>query len=413
MREALNISKHDAIGRRFNNLDAHDVILRHGWRSRLACWSERTESKEVVACATGSLNRSVTSLLARIGRISGNVNGYYANASAFMRLPFYVEADLLHFHIVHEDYLSPADWIRLAGEKPVVWTWHDPYMMNGHCIYPLGCDRFEIGCPTCPNLKYHFAVHRDRSAQNLREKVEAVKRIDPLVVVASDYMREIVERSLYRDSVRLRVLPFGVEAPETFDPAKAKLALGVPPGNVVVGFRAVWSDYKGLPLVLHALRRFKSRFPTFPLTILTFQEKGLCADLAATCQVIDVGWVWGREIGNYYAAMDFFLMPSKAEAFGLMAIEAMAAGACPVVTYGTALEELVGAPSTAVCAMYDEEAFSDALEAAILRSRQHARQRDARVAYAAKRFSMDAFGEGLGKIYDEEYDYRNGRRRSA
>jgi glycosyltransferase involved in cell wall biosynthesis len=45
-----------------------------------------------------------------------------------------------------------------------------------------------------------------------------------------------------------------------------------------------------------------------------------------------------------YAASDFFVMPSTAEAFGMMAIEAMAC-ARPVIVYdGTSLPEVTAAP---------------------------------------------------------------------
>ncbi|ARV18658.1 Mannosylfructose-phosphate synthase [Curvibacter sp. AEP1-3] len=407
MQQVLNISKHDTIGRRFNNLDAREGFEPYGWHARFACWSERNGPADVVQQASGVPRRSVTRALAKLGRYSGNINGYHRNAGAFVGLPFYQQADLLHFHIVHEEYLSVQDWVRIAAGKPVVWTWHDPYMFNGHCIYSMGCTGFETGCQRCDHLDYHFRVHRDRCARNLEEKRAAVKQIDPLVVLASDYMQDLVDRSVYRDFVRTRVVPFGVREVKALSMELARQRLGIPPHNIVVGFRAVYSDYKGIGLIQAALQRLSTRYPHTPLSVITFQEKGFCEGLSAQFQVIDAGWISDDAIEAYYAAMDFFLMPSRAEAFGLMAIEAMAAGACPVVTYGTALPDLVNAPLHGICSAHTEEDYAQTFEAAVFEHKHHAKRRIARQAYAAERYNLDLFCQRMSAIYNEEYEYHN------
>lgn len=413
MRCVLNISKHDTVGRRFNNLDAKEGFTPHGWSAKFACWSDRKGTSDTVQQALGNNNRLITKALAKLGRYTGNVNGYYRNAEAIRQLPFYQQADLLHFHIVHEEYLSVKDWLRLSQGKPVVWTWHDPYMLNGHCIYSLGCKGFETGCQRCDYLDYHFRVHRDRCARNLEEKRAAVQQMDPLVVVASDYMQDLVRRSVYRDFVRTKVLPFGVREVKALPLEMARERLDIPQHHIVVGFRAVYSDYKGIGLVRAALQRLSSRYPNTPLTVITFQEKGFCQGLSAQFQVIDAGWIGDETIEAYYAAMDFFLMPSRAEAFGLMAIEAMAAGACPIVTYGTALPELVDAPLHGLCSAHTEEAYAQTFETAVFEHKHHAARRLARQAYAAQRYSLDLFCQRMAAIYDEEYEHHHRIRRAA
>ena len=413
MRLALNISKHDTVGRRFNNLDARDGFTTYGWNARFACWSERKGPADAVQQAIGDPNRLSTRILAKVGRYTGNINGYYRNSAAITDLPFYQQADVLHFHIVHEEYLSVQDWLRIASGKPVVWTWHDPYMLNGHCIYSLGCRGFESGCQSCPHLDYHFQVKRDRCARNLEEKRLAVKQMDPLVVVASEYMQDLVQRSVYRDFLRTRVLPFGVKSGTTLSQQAAKEQLGIPEHHIVVGFRAVYSDYKGIALVRAALERLSSNYPDTSLTVITFQEKGFCEGLSAKFQIIDAGWIGDEAIEDYYSAMDFFLMPSKAEAFGLMAIEAMAAGACPIVTYGTALPELVDAPMHGICSAHDPKAYAETFETAIFEHNHHRARRSARQTYAAKHYNLDQFCKSLAAVYDEEYEHYHRIRRST
>jgi glycosyltransferase involved in cell wall biosynthesis len=351
--------------------------------------------------------------LAKLGRYTGNINGYHRNAGAFTALPFHQQADVLHFHIVHEEYLSAQDWLRIAAGKPVVWTWHDPFMLNGHCIYALGCEGFETGCQACPHLDYHFRVHRDRCARNLEERRAVVKQMDPLVIVASEHMLDLVQRSVYRDFLRTRVLPFGVKSADPMAQQAAKEQLGIPGEHIVVGFRAVYSDYKGIALVRAALQRLSANYPGTPLTVITFQEKGFCEGLSPNFQIIDAGWIGDETIEAYYAAMDFFLMPSKAEAFGLMAIEAMAAGACPIVTYGTALPELVDAPLHGICSEHDPQAYAEVFEAAVFAHKHHGARRQARQAYAAEHYNLDRFCKSLATLYDEEYEHHHCVRRTA
>lgn len=413
MRTVLNISKHDAIGRRFNNLDARPGFLSYGWDAKFACWTARTESEEYVEQAGASLTHNMTPWLAKLGRRTGNLNGFYRNASAFTSLDFYRAADLLHFHIVHEEYLSVHDWVEIAAKKPLVWTWHDPYMLSGHCIHPLDCNGFESGCIRCPNLHYHFPVKRDRSALNLEEKLRVVKKLDPMVIVASEYMRELVARSVYENEIRIRVLPFGVDMDTGLTQAEAKRALGIPERNIVVGFRADYSMYKGMPLILNALRRLSTRYPNLSLTVIAFQETGCCSALSSCYQIIDAGWIKGAEIGPYYSAMDYFFMPSVADAFGLMAIEAMAGGATPIVTVGTALPALVGAPVYGLCSEHSEDTYADTVETAILRADLNAEGRAARQHFAHEHYSLNTFCKKLAGIYDEEIEYSHSVRRAA
>jgi glycosyltransferase involved in cell wall biosynthesis len=412
-RTVLNISKHDAIGRRFNNLDAAHSIARYGWNSSFCTWTKPESGFASVVQARSGIGRRWTRFAPMLDVHSGRLDRFYRNSPAIRRLPEYQNADLLHYHIVHERWLSAADWERLAGSKPVVWTWHDPYMLTGHCIYPLDCRGYVDGCPTCPNLRYHFPVRRDHAGANLLRKVRSVGRIDPMIVVASDYMRRMIAESVYGDRVRVRVVPFGVEWPAQEDAPAARKALGIPPGDIVVGFRAVYSDYKGLDLIQGALRHLAAAHGNAPITLIAFQEKGTLRDLNVTWRILEPGWVSDGSIARYYSAMDVFLMPSRAEAFGLMAIEAMAAGALPIVTYGTALPELVAAPVHSIAAPHSVDGLTEALLTAVVEHNYWSQGREERRRYARSTYGLDAFSARLADVYNEQYAYYLSHRRSA
>src|SRR5262249_52639686 len=139
-RRVLNISKRDAVGRRFNNIDAAPAISQHGWESSFCCWEKPEAGLGTVVQADSTAGRIWSRFGIFLEYHSGRMDRFYRNSSAITSLPEYRGADLLHFHIVHERWLSANDWRRLARRRRVVWTWHDPYFMTGHCIYPMDCD---------------------------------------------------------------------------------------------------------------------------------------------------------------------------------------------------------------------------------------------------------------------------------
>ena len=405
MKNVLNISRHDTTGRRFNNLDASAKLAEHGWSSKNCSWSTPEGPQEITSHAKGYLHHLTTKMCARLATLTGDLNGYYRNANCIKSLPYYQQADVLHFHIVHDQWLSLHDLCALARDKPIVWTWHAPYIMTGHCIYPIDCDSFERGCVSCPQLDAHFPIMVDRARVNLHEKLEAVKKIDPLVIVASDYMEDMVARSVFKNQIRLKKIPFGVEFDAPAGLREAKARLGIPEENVVFGFRAVWSAYKGTTLILQALTNLVQKNGSMPITIIAFQEKGICKGFDDKVQVIEAGWVTDKSIQEYYSAMDYFLMPSKVEAFGMMAIEAMAAGAYPIVTHGTALPGLVQAPIHGIAVEHTVDALQDAILSAILTVEQRRATRPQRIEFARQTYSINAFCKELASTYDEETEY--------
>ena len=164
------------------------------------------------------------------------------------------------------------------------------------------------------------------------------------IVVASRWMFNMIRQSPLLSGSRLHLIPFGLDL-NVFRPSdaqEAKKQLGVFPGSVVINFRATNSEYKGLSYIKECLHRLKTNHP---VCLLTFNDRGLVDEFRGRYQIIDLGWVHDENLAaTAYNATDIFLMPSTAEAFGVMAIEAMACGNPVIVFDGTALADVTFAP---------------------------------------------------------------------
>jgi len=100
-----------------------------------------------------------------------------------------------------------------------------------------------------------------------------------------------------------------------------------------------------------------------PLTILTVEGIGLFDEFIGKCQIIEEAWENDMErLTHFYQACDIFLMPSTAEAFGMMAIEAMACGKPVVFFKGTSLDEVTFAPRAGIGAtMHDTDSLAEVI----------------------------------------------------
>jgi glycosyltransferase involved in cell wall biosynthesis len=280
-----------------------------------------------------------------------------------MKMPAFMEADLLHLHIIHSGYLSLSDLPKITKQKPTVWTLHDPWAMTGHCIYPFECKRWMTGCGNCPDLGIPFPLLMDTTRFLFNYKRRAYKGSKFDVIVASKWMRDMVEASPLFEDVDIHQIPFGLDL-NFFSPhaaPDARKRFGIPEDALVICFRAVDNEFKGLSYIIQALERVNAKQP---VCLLTLNSKGLLQYFANRFQLVELGWTDDQELArDALVASDIFLMPSIAEAFGVMAIEAFACGKPVIVFEGTSLPEVTFAPEVGLSVpMRDGEALFQALQ---------------------------------------------------
>lgn len=262
------------------------------------------------------------------------------------RMKEFVEADIIHYHLIHNGILSLFDLPKLLAMKKSVWTIHDPWIFTGHCVHPIECSKYLTGCIDCDHLERIFSMKKDNAHWMWEIKKRVFQSVNCDIVVASSWMLDLIRSSpLTRHWDKLHLIPFGVDL-NLYSPDKRKTArekFNIDETDIVLFFRADRSEYKGLNYIKSMLQGINE---TQNVILMAVGEKGLLNELGARYKVFDFGWLHDeKELAEIYAAADIFLMPSTAEAFGVMAIEAMASGLPVIVMDGTALPRVVDAPN--------------------------------------------------------------------
>jgi len=149
--------------------------------------------------------------------------------------------------------------------------------------------------------------------------------------------------------------------------------------------------------LLQALARQR---PLRSTTLLTVDRKGLLKGLSRDYRIVELGWTDGGSLARAYSACDAFAMPSHVEGFGMMALEAMAAGRPVICLEGTAVSEVTHAPS---CGFAVPRGDVSALRAAIDHLSQHAEDRARRGELgrrlAAREYSHEGYVQSLADLY--------------
>ncbi len=360
--KVLQVNGYESPGRRFHGLAVTPLLEKQGVQSKHLVWEKDSKNPEVLTFG-GKWTRMTSRIINRVERLASVQSMLYPHAMQMMRMPEFKEADLIHLHIIHSGYFSLSHLPKITALKPTVWTLHDPWAMTGHCIHPRKCDKWRTMCDQCPDLAALFPLLRDNTKYLFKYKQRAYKNSNFELIVASDWMRKMVLASPLFENVPVHYIPFGLDL-ALFSPVTSKNVrkkFGIEEDTVVLCFRATADPYKGAHYIIEALKNVKKGSK---ICLLTLGGKGLLEPFRDRFQVIELGWVNDEMlVRDAFLASDIFLMPSIAESFGLMAIEAMACAKPVIVFEGTALPSITFAPQVGLSVpMGDISAFVEAVQ---------------------------------------------------
>jgi glycosyltransferase involved in cell wall biosynthesis len=338
----LQIGDNDLIGNRFNGHDLHLYLQEREIDSKHLVWTKYSSDASTYEIARNISERK------EINNFVKNLESKFQTHSTLYPFSFsmlfdklFIEADVVHLHLLHNHFFNLAHLPILSKMKPTVWTLHDPWAFTGHCIHPMECERWKHGCGKCPALDTNFEIQQDTTALNWEIKKTYIQQSSLDVIVASKWMYDMATNSPLFSNAHIHLIPFGLNL-KKFKPSDSKAAknkLGIPQDNIVLCFRAENTNFKGLSYIKECLASLNI---ARKVSLLTFGGKNIISEFSEKFQIVDLGWILDEDkMIEAYNAADIFLMPSRADAFGMMAIEAMACGKPVIVMSGTALEEVI------------------------------------------------------------------------
>jgi glycosyltransferase involved in cell wall biosynthesis len=289
--------------------------------------------------------------------------------------PWVKQADVLNLHWV----AGTVDWPRFFRKvsKPVIITLHDqqPYLGGFHYARDLDNN------PHLQRVEAH--------ARGVKQAALAGHRVT--VVGNSEWnTREAQASGFFPTGTRYHTLyyPLDTQVYAPWPKQAARAALGLPPARTVIGFASedLGNRRKGFDVLLEALQRLPASLTT-QCCILSFGRE-------PAQELKDRVPMPGLHLGHLdsdavkvaaYSAMDLFVAPSLAEAFGLTAIEALACGTPAIASRTGGLAEALFGGDGGVLV---EPGNPTALVEALISSLEHSERR-ATLAGAGRRLLVE------------------------
>ena len=400
----VQVSGYDTLGAQVNGYLLHKFLEERGQDSHMVVSRKLSSDPNV--------HQLGTPMLDRLNRVAGRVQQAISThcmlpvlSARMADMPCIATADIINLQLIHNaQFFSLLQLARLTAKRRVILSVHDMFLFTGHCIYSLDCERWKTGCGACPDLEIPFPIFFDTTALNWKLKRWAFGHSNLDLVVGSPWQYERVKNSPILGHLPLHYIPYGVDTRvyKTQDKAAARANLGLPQDAHVISFRSVLNrrNFKGAEFIEAALQGSELSKETW---LLTFECTGGLEALRGKYKFLELGWINDTAaIAEALSAADVFLMPSIAEAFGLMAIESMACGTPVIVFEGTALPETINAPDCGIAVPYkDSEALARAIERVLGSPELHRRLQENGLRHVAAKHSFDAYAEGYLRLYEQ------------
>src|ERR1035437_5121473 len=180
--KVLHVTDEDLPARRFNGYDLLDDLASRGVQGKQAVLRKSSDNPDVVSLFAGRWDEDLQLRLQEVERRHSINNLLFPWGRLLERTKEFRDADVVHYHLIHNQVISLYDLKWLFGLKPSVWTFHDPWPLTGHCVHPMECEGWLSGCEPCPFLDRLFPLAHDKADQMWRAKKRLFSEIDLDVV---------------------------------------------------------------------------------------------------------------------------------------------------------------------------------------------------------------------------------------
>lgn len=397
----LQVNYSDLMGRIFNGYDLQISLNERGIQASQAVRDKLSHDGRVYGVGA---DPAIQEEIKHVEKRFSISHLLYPYGQKLKKMGCYEKADIVHYHILHNNFISLLDLPLLMENKTSVWTIHDPWIVTGNCVHPLQCGRWKTGCGSCRNLEYKwFEMRQDHTRQMWEIKRQIFKQINPTIVVASRFMEDYIKASPltghFTDIVRI---PFGVKQRmcRVWDQKEMRRKFSLPQESFVIGFRSEDDKVKGCDFLYKALENLDGKEE---VSLLTVGGGEIPRKIKEKFRIRELGWVNDdKTIEQFFACCDLFVMPSLAESFGLMAVEAMAAGVPVVCFKDTAVEEMIHGPMCGMAVEYmNIEELKKALEYMVQNAEAASSKGEAGRELAAREYTYELYIERHVQLYEK------------
>ena len=405
MIKILEVNSIDTLGNRYNGYDMIEELSGKEFDVKQAVIEKRSNNPKVVEILKNKPLRIIFDKFMYYEEPKQSIKNVLSiSTPALMKMKEYKEADIVHIHMLHNAGLSLYALKKIAREKKLVVSMHDPWLLSGRCVHPFDCNKWKNGCNHCENLDNYFPLKEDHCHELWELKKKTFEDLDVDLIYPTSWMeKNIKESPIFMNQKHLHKLPFGIDQntfqSTTREEARKKLKIEE---NEVVLFHRAQNEFKGTPYVLEALKGLET---DQKVTILTCENKHLLDEVSDKFKVKDLGILNDKEMVTAMQACDIFLMPSIGESFGLMAVEAMACKKPVIVFDNSALPSVTHAPE---CGVLVKNRDADDLRRALKELIENQEEREARGKLGREiveeEYTNEKYYEKLKNIYREVYE---------
>jgi glycosyltransferase involved in cell wall biosynthesis len=312
----------------------HQGLLQQEINSKLLVGEALTTDKNVKVIPQNlRLNNNLFRLNGRFGLYNINVLSTFGITED----RFYQEADIINLHNLH----GASGWFnylalpKIAANKPTVFTLHDMWSFTGRCAYSYDCDRWQLGCGSCPYLDIYPVAQRDSSAIEWQLKKWVYSKANLTIVVPSEWLARRAQASMLKH-FPIHCIPYGIDT-NAYQPLDSQLCrelLGITQQQNVLmcGVMSFRDRRKGGDLLVQALNTLPPVLKRKSLLLLLGrggEEVAQKVDL----KVLQLGFSEGDRLKAIaYSAADLFIFPTRADNLPLVLQESMACGT-PMVSF--------------------------------------------------------------------------------
>jgi glycosyltransferase involved in cell wall biosynthesis len=348
--KVFNVSSSDEVGGRWNGHDIIEPLKRFGIDAKIGSfWSKTSKSENSIELFPGRKTRMLAEATMAIESLTGRQSTYQSWSSKIFELPEFQEADVVHLQVIHDHLMTVENMAKVFEVKPAVWTWHDLWPLTGHCTQPAGCERWDLGCGSCPSLNCSLPVYWDRTDKERSRKELIFSKTPMNIHITTNWMKRQIENKVSSWNLRVFQFPFGIDT-EVFRPKlelNARDILGIDKETFVVAARSTDDKKKGFKELVQAIEQVRKTGRQ--VLLLCIQKQGLVAKYSKEVESIELPWTNDiNNLGTFYEAADLFAMPSSVESFGMMALEAMSSGVPVITVTNTAASEVTASPELEV-----------------------------------------------------------------